>query len=246
MRSHIVCFKDTVSAVPTFICGLLNHLRTAKMNHIYVQAMVKINPQKMHQTHAWMCVHVHWINDEKRVETKETKQSVQNDKYKRSEEKHSGFLCRTPMAQKAFMIFSHVLMSYSEKNKKKITNKILVPLITVNDNDFACQTIPRAHQMTASDPTVGEKRKKHISYICNIFENVQHIDFWCFIYVRVEMEWRRFVHFLSLSRSRSRTLAVCKRRHDSCNEMRVCCMTQQKKKNWRTIRWCFLIGFQLH
>lgn len=50
------------------------------------------------------------------------------------------------MVQKAFMIFSHVLMSYSEKT----TNKTLVPLITVNDNDFACQTIPRAHQKKIS------------------------------------------------------------------------------------------------
>lgn len=34
LQSHIVCFKDTVSAEPTFYCGLLNHLRTAKTNHI--------------------------------------------------------------------------------------------------------------------------------------------------------------------------------------------------------------------
>lgn len=174
----------------------------------------------MHIAYAWVCVcmcaHACALNKwrktcgNKENETKRTEWQVQ-EKW----EKMPDFLCRTPTAQKAFMIFSHVLMSYSEKNKK-ITNKILVPLITVNDNDFACQTIPRAHQMWLLR-TQMFRAKKNISYICNIFQNVQLIDFWCFICTgRNGMNKIRALPIFLSPSLLSRTLAVCKRRHDSC------------------------------
>lgn len=97
--------------------------------------------------------------------------------------KNLGFFMQNSNAvQKAFMLFSHVLMSYNEKNKKKITNKILVPLITVNDNVFACQTIPRAHQMTALD-SENEKNNQHMQYSKMSSILISDISF-----VRVQME----------------------------------------------------------
>lgn len=77
--SHIVCFKDTVSAVPTFICGLLNHLRTAKMNHILAHALVKNKPPNMHLANAWACTEQKWRKTCGNNEQRKTKQSVHTE-----------------------------------------------------------------------------------------------------------------------------------------------------------------------
>ena len=68
-----------------FYCGLLNHLRTAKTNHIYVHAMVSNKPPKMHHTclDVRVCVLNKWRKTCKDKEN-ETKHVVQEKRRKKN------------------------------------------------------------------------------------------------------------------------------------------------------------------
>lgn len=126
-------------------------------------------PQKIH-TYAYCMVRMCKAKDAQRQneeegERKRQKQENAEDRksnnqwhWRRRQQQQQGTFY-AEMHTKTFTIFSHVLMSYSEKDKT------LVFLITVNDKFRWCRIlkIPRAHQ----SPTI--KR------VCNIFNDTTAI-----------------------------------------------------------------------
>lgn len=121
----------------------------------------------MHMNRTLGCVCVYWINDEKRVETKKTKQSAQNDKYKREVRKNAGLFMQNSIGTKG--IYDIFTCADELQWKEQKNNKQNIGSFNYGQWQRFClsNNSKSSPNVTASDPKIGEE-KKNISYICNI------------------------------------------------------------------------------